>query len=122
MAKKTNYRRFYKEYYGIDFGSDFCIHHLDFNRENNDINNLLLIPKKVHGQFHFACHFIEKTKKDFYDPKDLHLGNKSYQITMGKLYFTALEEMDRFATYKMLKYSIRPEGVISTKTFNVFPQ
>lgn len=37
MAKNFNYRKYYKEYYGIDFGSEYDIHHIDFDRSNNDI-------------------------------------------------------------------------------------
>lgn len=52
MSKKTDYRRFYKDYYGIDFGLDFDVHHIDFNRENNRIDNLILLPKEVHRTYH----------------------------------------------------------------------
>lgn len=48
-----NYRKFYKEYYQIEFDNSFHIHHIDGNRENNNINNLLLLPKKLHQQYHF---------------------------------------------------------------------
>lgn len=48
-----NYRTKYKRYYGIDFDSDYVIHHIDFNRNNNDIKNLLLLPKEVHQRYHF---------------------------------------------------------------------
>lgn len=46
MAKSFNYRKYYKDYYGIDFGKEFDIHHIDINRENNEINNLILLPKR----------------------------------------------------------------------------
>ena len=31
---------------------EFHVHHLDFNRLNNDINNLCVIHKKMHAKFH----------------------------------------------------------------------
>lgn len=53
MAKNFNYRKYYKEYYGIDFGPEYHIHHMDFDKSNNDISNLLLLPGKLHGRYHF---------------------------------------------------------------------
>ena len=62
MIKKVtrnNYRQYYKEYYGIDFGKEFAVHHIDMNRDNNDIRNLLLIPTKIHAKYHFYENAIE---------------------------------------------------------------
>ena len=43
------------EYYGInDPGEEYDVHHIDFNRENNDIRNLILLPKKLHHQYHMC--------------------------------------------------------------------
>lgn len=53
LSKRTgNYRQIYKDYYGLEFGSDMVIHHIDFNHSNNDINNLLLLPREIHCQYH----------------------------------------------------------------------
>lgn len=54
IDKIKNYRLKYKRYFGIDFGSDYEIHHIDFNRENNDIDNLVLLPKELHKKYHFV--------------------------------------------------------------------
>lgn len=47
-----DYRKEYKKHYGIDFGSDYQIHHIDFNHENNSIDNLILLPKELHQRLH----------------------------------------------------------------------
>lgn len=47
-----NYRTKYKRYYGIDFDSSYDVHHIDGNHENNNINNLLLLPKDLHQKYH----------------------------------------------------------------------
>ena len=54
MGKKTqfDYRQFYKDYYNIDFGDEFEIHHIDKDRSNNDISNLILLPNELHELFH----------------------------------------------------------------------
>ena len=50
--KLKNYREKYKRHYNIDFGRDFVVHHIDENRENNDISNLLLLPRDLHSKYH----------------------------------------------------------------------
>lgn len=62
MAKNFNYRKYYKEYYGIDFGSEYDIHHIDFDRNNNSIENLLLLPKSLHNKYHFYVRSLEVFK------------------------------------------------------------
>ena len=57
-----NYRELYKDYYGIDFDNYFDVHHIDRNRKNNNINNLLLLPSTLHSQFHFNLNILEKYK------------------------------------------------------------
>lgn len=59
INKLKDYRKKYKRYYGIDFGSDFVVHHLDFNRENNDISNLLLMPKELHEKYHYYLQVLD---------------------------------------------------------------
>ena len=52
-SKLKDYREKYKRHYGIEFGSDFDVHHMDFDRSNNDIENLVLLPKKLHQRYHY---------------------------------------------------------------------
>lgn len=58
MGKSFNYRKYYKEYYGIDFGSEYSIHHIDFNRDNNCICNLILLPNRLHRKYHFVLNAL----------------------------------------------------------------
>ena len=51
--KKVDYRQLYKDYYGIDFGDEMVIHHIDFDRSNNSIDNLIMIPKDLHAKYHW---------------------------------------------------------------------
>jgi len=50
---KHNYREKYLEYFGLENNPKFQVHHLDLNRDNNNIYNLVLLPKTVHKRFHF---------------------------------------------------------------------
>ena len=47
-----DYRKKYKDYFKIQIGKGYDIHHIDFNHENNDIENLLLLPNDLHQILH----------------------------------------------------------------------
>ena len=47
-----DYRKFYQKKLNVKINNDFEIHHIDFNRENNDIINLVAIPKHLHNDYH----------------------------------------------------------------------
>lgn len=48
-----DYRRLYKKYYGINIGPNMTIHHIDGNHDNNDISNLLMLPRELHAAYHY---------------------------------------------------------------------
>ena len=50
--KESNCRKIYADYFKIQVKDGYHIHHIDFNPENNDIENLLLLPKKLHQRLH----------------------------------------------------------------------
>lgn len=51
---RINYRKYYEKCIGQKVSDDFHIHHLDSDRENNHIHNLVAIPKKLHSSYHRA--------------------------------------------------------------------
>ena len=97
-----NYRRLYQKHYGIVIPALFDIHHIDRNRANNDIKNLLLLPKKTHQILHFCGGIIEqvimsgKTPFSLNNPQVLgfmvgHI--KSYADIFEDLYFWSSVKM-----------------------------
>lgn len=46
------YRRYYEKKCNIKIPKGYEVHHIDFNRENNDIMNLVLLPKELHKKYH----------------------------------------------------------------------
>jgi len=66
-----DYRKFYKDYYKIDFGKEYEVHHIDLDRNNNDISNLLLLPKELHKRYHKTI--MKLTRTDNYNEKILKL-------------------------------------------------
>lgn len=49
-----NYRKLYEKHYNIKIPKGFDIHHIDGNRQNNNIDNLLLLPRDIHKKYHSA--------------------------------------------------------------------
>lgn len=100
-----NYRQYYKDYFGIDFGSNLHIHHIDGNRENNHIDNLLLMPKELHSKFHLASYSYEDGYKLFSPKLEYILPNGlSYSQEMFKIYIDCIIEIQKWVYYKEFKY------------------
>ena len=41
---------------------DFVVHHVNHNREDNNINNLLLLPRKLHAKYHFLLRHVQTSR------------------------------------------------------------
>ena len=107
IGKLKNYREKYKRYYDIDFDKEYDIHHIDFNRSNNDISNLLLLPNKLHHQYHInvsCCTDEEHKINALIDDCDLF---KIFAI--GNLADT-LKEIHKWVKWKQYNYDeyLRP--------------
>lgn len=45
----------------------FNVHHIDFNHNNNEFSNLVLLPTKLHHRFHFAFEKLESISENHKD-------------------------------------------------------
>lgn len=53
ILTQNNYRKMKKDYCEIcGDKNNLCVHHIDYNRNNNDINNLITVCKKCHQEYH----------------------------------------------------------------------
>lgn len=48
-----DYRALYEQVYGITIPDGFDIHHIDFNHDNNNPNNLVMLPRELHKKLHY---------------------------------------------------------------------
>lgn len=55
-TKRTKVRPLYEKITGKKLPKNFDIHHIDFNPENNEILNLVAIPRQLHKQYHKALY------------------------------------------------------------------
>lgn len=65
-----HYRKFYEEKLCLVLKKDEEVHHLDRNRDNNCIENLVAIPRKLHKQYHLCLTMCEFGFKHFYNCSD----------------------------------------------------
>lgn len=84
-----NYRKLYAEYYGITIPKDYEVHHIDQNRGNNDIKNLILLPKWLHREIHNCAIYVDSIKaaQFFYlDNSNITASLHSYFSILSELY------------------------------------
>lgn len=47
-----DYRKFYEQQTKVKLPKNFEVHHIDLNRDNSEIENLVAIPKDLHNSYH----------------------------------------------------------------------
>lgn len=100
--KKNNYRELYKRYYGIDFGGEYDIHHIDFNRKNNTIENLILLPKELHHRYHFCINALRGQDGKIVMNAKIQLFNGcTYEIDMVQQLCETMREIGKWKLYKV---------------------
>jgi len=48
----VNYRKLYEKHHNLKIPKDWEIHHIDANRQNNEPENLIMLPKQLHRALH----------------------------------------------------------------------
>lgn len=111
-----SYRYKYKKYYGIEFSKDFDVHHIDFDRNNNEIENLILLPKKLHNKYHLLCNMLFGKTISVEKKIDvsLELYNVSRTADILEKFAQTLKEMKEWVIYKndldVMKKSLKRRG------------
>lgn len=96
-----DYRAIYKRHFCIDFGKDFSVHHIDFDRNNNDIDNLLLLPRGLHTKYHSCLLGCENNQHKISGI----IGDLSgHRLTSLKNLAVALTEIEKWVKWKLYKY------------------
>ena len=101
---KVDYRQLYKDYYGIEFGRDMVVHHIDFDRTNNNIDNLLLLPAKLHAKYHFTYSMLFGLKYDQELKKDLMLRDPMTYAFFPQWLRKMAETIEEISPWMRMKY------------------
>jgi hypothetical protein len=108
-----NYRKIWENYHGkIPFDSDgrvYDIHHIDGNRKNNDINNLICLSLEDHYKLHLQQYFENGNIKDLASARILsgRLGKKIEALTGWSVSEETKEKIRKTLTGKK-----RPKEVV----------
>lgn len=93
MIRKVNYRKYYEICTGEKIERGFDIHHLDSNRENNHIMNLVAVPYKVHRDYHNAEFALSKVLCDLNNLRSFHTSNTIKYHEIINQYITARNDI-----------------------------
>ena len=100
INKLKDYRKKYKRYYNIEFGKEYAVHHIDGDRSNNDISNLLLLPSKLHSRYHYQKQIVEAGELSTkISGNALH--SQSYYLNCLESFLETLNECNKWYDYKM---------------------
>lgn len=104
VSELKNYREKYKRYYGIDFDTNYVIHHIDENRRNNNIDNLLLLPMYLHSKYHAYKDALNNYTMDGLCLDLTYSGSKlrGYQLSQLDELREVLNEVQEWIEYKFL--------------------
>lgn len=112
-----DYRDLYKEHYGIDFPSSMDVHHINGNRQDNSIENLLLLPKGLHNRLHTCNAQMAGNRQDMGDMaiRTYNLackyGGFAYDLIALTEFAETLLEVSRWGLLRRLEYR-KPSGEI----------
>lgn len=97
------YRNYFKNYYKLCFGKDYEVHHIDLNHNNNDISNLMLLPKELHSKYHSLLNDYKSSSSCVIN--FIITGNKvcseTYIANILKQLLEVLEECNKWYDYKL---------------------
>lgn len=106
ISKIKDYRREFKKYYNLELSEEYDIHHIDLNHENNDMNNLMILPKILHIKYHSLLNDLRISKPIKTITLDLKIhGNQinlnSYNLQIIKDLISVLDECAKWYDYKL---------------------
>lgn len=97
-----NYKTYFEKYYNIKISKNYEIHHIDLNHNNNDINNLMLLPKKLHQEYHRLLNEYSryKTREIKFLISGNMVGIESYFINLLNELTDIIKECNKWYDYK----------------------
>lgn len=106
ISKIKDYRREFKKYYNLELSEEYDVYHIDLNHENNDMNNLMILPKILHIKYHSLLNDLRISKPIKTITLDLKIhGNQinlnSYNLQIIKDLISVLDECAKWYDYKL---------------------
>lgn len=109
MNNESNYRKFYQGQCGIQIPDGFDIHHLDFDRSNNNLDNLLLLPTELHSKYHQLVMVCSQKPTDIILSTIEHgNGYNFFYLEQLKEFTLVYTECQKWKDYKMYLLGFLP--------------
>lgn len=111
-----NYRKIYEDHYKITLSDDMVVHHIDLDRSNNDISNLLALPRELHAKYHMCLNTLRRSGERTvisYDGKIKGVigSDNIYQTLMLERFLEALKKCNKWHDEKMrMDYELEMKG------------
>lgn len=102
IREKTNYRKLYEEACNIKIPNGYAIHHIDCDRNNNTIRNLVMLPNELHKEYHSLRNEvvligIETDLKSIIDGGNGINAHAEYYLSK---FFKVWEECSKYVDYR----------------------
>lgn len=114
-----NYRKLYEKELNTKIPKGFDIHHIDFNHDNNEMENLLMLPKALHQKLHSISvpaldSFRTTPRRNIFET-----GFTANNILINELigYQGLLLEINEWSDYKFYLQGDLPKMFISRKVW-----
>lgn len=98
-----DYRKFYEEQCNIEVPIGYEIHHIDSDRTNNDIRNLVMLPSKLHHDYHAVKQELQDRFQISYEIKGLLDGGNGINETtyiLFKNFVGIMKECNKYVDYR----------------------
>lgn len=99
-----NYRVIFEKHYKLFVPNKYDIHHIDLDHTNDDISNLMILPKELHLKYHTCMNAIvgDGTVKKFDAKICGNMANANgYTLELIKRLIDTLEECNKWYDYKL---------------------
>lgn len=58
---ENNYKKIYEKHYNIKIPKGYDIHHINLDHNDNSVENLVMLPRKLHQMYHKLFNMIPDT-------------------------------------------------------------
>ena len=117
----TAYEKIFKDKTGIIWSNEFEIHHLDLNHDNNNFENLVLIPIQLHRIWHNELKRFNERKEEIIKCFDADFKRGEYGTYDEDKYLIELRTFDIFHFIELktdlLKYVLVRDKLAKDNSF-----
>lgn len=117
---KFDYHAFYEKQTGKPVPTDFHVHHIDFDRGNNNISNLVAIPSDLHNLYHTLYDSFSTFKPLSIplpnSPTQNGNGHFEYYANVTSRFYKVYKEVQDFCIFRDWLLGLLPVSIV-TKTY-----